>query len=232
MGNTGKIKNQIYLFTMKVLSAFALIAAQVWALFDGDNIEILTSDNWDEKVINDEENAWVVTYYADWCPYCKSFSDEYDLAASDPTLADKKIKFGSVDVMANRDLTKKYEIKRSPTVKVFGKDKTAPEDYVGQRKSADIITYCDGYCTDHGYVILPPEPKFDYNVDAVVGTISAAHKKRVLDAQAAHTTNIYTIESSLPASLESVKSDFATKLEQLSAERYTAMQTAYDEVQK
>ena len=32
---------------MKVLSAFALIAANVYAsLFDGANIETLTSDNW------------------------------------------------------------------------------------------------------------------------------------------------------------------------------------------
>ena len=108
---------------MKLLSSFALIAAQVYSLFAGDNIATLTSGNWQEKVMNDEENAWVITFYADWCPYCKTFDTEYELAAGDPTLANKKVKFGAVDVMANRNLTKQYQIKRSPTVKIFGTDK-------------------------------------------------------------------------------------------------------------
>ena len=76
--------------------------------------------------MQDTENAWVVTFYADWCPYCKTFDAEYELASGDPTLANKKVKFGAIDVMANRDLTKLYQIKRSPTVKIFGIDKQAP----------------------------------------------------------------------------------------------------------
>jgi len=76
----------------------------------------------------------MVTFYADWCPYCKTFDAEYDAASKDGSLKDSRIKFGAVDVMANRDLTKQFGIKRSPTVKIFGHDKAAPEDYLGQRK--------------------------------------------------------------------------------------------------
>ena len=35
---------------MRVLSAFAIIAAQVYALFDTTGVETLTSDNWKELI--------------------------------------------------------------------------------------------------------------------------------------------------------------------------------------
>ena len=145
-------------------------------MFNGDDIVTLTSASWEDTVANDEDNVWVVSFYADWCPYCKTFSDEYDLAAADPALANKKIKFGAVDVMANRDLTKKYEIKRSPTVKIFGTDKATPEDFTGQRKASDLVSFCDGYCEDNEFVEEEVAAKFDYNIDSIVGTISGAHK--------------------------------------------------------
>ena len=131
---------------MRILKALALFAAQVYALFEADGVETLTSENWKELVDDDTDNAWVITFYADWCPYCKTFSDDFGEAVKDPALENKKIKFGAVDVMANRDLTKKFGIKRSPTVKIFGADKEAPEDYSGQRKKADLVTHCADFC--------------------------------------------------------------------------------------
>jgi hypothetical protein len=88
-----------------------------------------------------------------------------------------KIKFGAVDVMANRDITAKYAIKRSPTVKLFGKDKSAPEDYVGQRKSADVITYISDYCKANNFM-APPPAQYVYNVPAVVAAVKAAGDRR------------------------------------------------------
>ena len=137
---------------ISIATSLALVSAQVYALFDSDTVEVLTSDNFAEKVDEDTENAWVVTFYADWCPYCKTFDTEFDNASKDTKLADKKIKFGSVDVMANRDLTSKFGIKRSPTVKLFGTDKAAPTDYLGHRKQDDLVTHCDEFCTENEFV--------------------------------------------------------------------------------
>ena len=165
------------------LVAFAAIATQAFALFK--DVEILTSDNWAETVENDNDHLWMVTFYADWCPYCAPFDTEFTAASTDTLLADKKVKFGSVDVMANRDLTTRYGIKRSPTVKVFGVDKSAPEDYVGQRKQSDLVTYCNDYATEHNFVVPPPEPEFNYiyNIDAVVQSVVSAHESRIAQAE-------------------------------------------------
>lgn len=92
---------------MKLFSfaaSLAVLTAQVLAMFD--NVEQLDSTNWAEKIESDDENAWMVVFYADWCPYCKNFDPEYDAAVKDQSLSGKKVKFGAVDVMANRDLTK------------------------------------------------------------------------------------------------------------------------------
>ena len=131
-------------------ASLAVLAAEVLAMFD--NVEKLDAKNWAQKVENDDKNAWIVTFYADWCPYCKTFDPEYEAASNDTRLKDKLIKFGAVDVMANRDLTKQFGIKRSPTVKIFGHDKDTPEDYLGQRKTKDVVDFVDTFTTKHNFI--------------------------------------------------------------------------------
>lgn len=131
-------------------SALAVLAVETFAMFEG--VEKLTSANWADKVENDKDHAWMVTFYATWCPYCKTFDPELAAAMQDSRISDKKIRFGAVDVMANRDLTQKYGIKRSPTVKMFGHDKSAPEDYLGQRKHIDITDYAEAYANNHNFI--------------------------------------------------------------------------------
>ena len=155
---------------MKLFSfaaGLAILTAEALAMFD--TVEQLKSDNWEDKVKNDKDNAWMVTFYADWCPYCKTFDAEYANAAKDTRLKDKNIRFGAVDVMANRDLTKQFGIKRSPTVKVFGRDKSAPEDYLGQRKQSDVLDYVDSYTTKHNFL---------YDREAEEARIKAEEKAR------------------------------------------------------
>lgn len=167
---------------MKLISftaGLAVLATQAYAaLFD--SITALNSANWATTVENDTANVWMVTFYADWCPYCKAFETEIAAAVSDKTMKGMKVKFGAVDVMASRDLTSKFGIKRSPTVKLFGKDKTAPMDYLGQRKSADVVTYVGDYCTANNYIV-PPPPDYSYNLPTIIATIKAAGDKRNAD---------------------------------------------------
>lgn len=138
---------------MKVFSfasALAIMASQVYALFD--DVEQLTSDNWAEKIDSDGDHLWVVTFYADWCPYCQKFEPELSGAVKELGETDKRVKFGAVDVMEHRDLIAKYGVRRSPTIKVFGADKSTPTDYVGKRHTADLVSYCNDECTTLGYV--------------------------------------------------------------------------------
>ena len=45
----------------------------------------------------------MVTFYADWCPYCKTFDPEYEAASNDTRLKDKLIKFAGKPILAVRD---------------------------------------------------------------------------------------------------------------------------------
>jgi len=50
---------------MKLLSFAAILAAQAFAgLFEDERIIKLTSANWMDTVANDDENVWMVTFYA------------------------------------------------------------------------------------------------------------------------------------------------------------------------
>ena len=103
-------------------------------------------------MLNDDENMWMVTFYANWCPYCKPVYEELNAAKNDYTLMDKKVKFGVIDVMANRDLLKEYDVKQSPSIKVFGADKENPEDYYGLRKASNIVSFINNYAEKQGFV--------------------------------------------------------------------------------
>ena len=93
----------------------------------------LTEYNFRDAVLEDPDNMWFVTFYTDWCPYCKTLDQELFEARDDETIQDKKVKFGVVELMSNKNLMRKYDIKSAPIIKVFGEDKFNPEDYSGRR---------------------------------------------------------------------------------------------------
>lgn len=210
-----------------------MLCAQALALFD--NVNRLDSNNWAEQVENDKDHVWVVSFYADWCPYCKTFDTEFENAMNDPALEGKRIKFGAVNVMDSRDLTTRFGIKRSPTVKIFGADRDAPEDYLGHRKQADVVQYCGDYCQEHGYYTPEPEPvpevkesEYIYNIDAIVNHISGSHDQRIWAANNAHQEEIAGLNGRLESDLYAVKEEFEQRLQELIAARGTALQGAKD----
>ena len=131
-------------------ASLAILATEAFALFE--DVEKLDLGNWVDKIENDEENAWMVTFYADWCHHCKPFSPIFAGLAQDESLKDKKVKFGAVDVMANKQLTTRFGIKRSPTIKIFGEDKMNPDDYLGHRKHDDIVSFVNEYAALNGFI--------------------------------------------------------------------------------
>ena len=108
------------------------------ALFQ--DFDHFTKESFEDVILNDDENMWMVAFYADWCPYCKPVYEELSEAKNDYSLLDKKVKFGVVDVMANRDILNEYDVKQSPSIMVFGVDK-------GRRGLQDESMYglwCEG----------------------------------------------------------------------------------------
>ena len=53
----------------------------------------------------------------------------------------KKVKFGAVDVMKNKDLAIANKIRRAPTVFVYGNDKHHAVEYEGDRKKFSVVNF-------------------------------------------------------------------------------------------
>lgn len=116
---------------------FLLVFVQCsWALYprSSDVVE-LTEANFDRLVIQ-SDNVWIVEFYAPWCGHCQQFVPEYSKAA---TALKGVVKVGAVNADEQKSLGGQYGVRGFPTVKVFGSDKTKPEDFNGQRSSQGLI---------------------------------------------------------------------------------------------
>ena len=114
----------------------------------------LTDDNFDSTVFNDE-NMWLIAFYAPWCGHCKKLLPEWTAAA---TQLRGTVKIAKVDATVHQKLAQKYQIQGYPTIKVFapGKGDKKVEEYQGPRDTSGIVQYALNKLEQFGYV---PETK-------------------------------------------------------------------------
>ena len=114
----------------------------------------LTDDNFDSTVFEDE-NMWLIAFYAPWCGHCKKLLPEWTEAA---TQLRGTVKIAKVDCTTQQKLAQKYQIQGYPTIKVFapGKGDKKVEEYNGPRETAGIVQYALDKLEKFGYV---PETK-------------------------------------------------------------------------
>lgn len=75
------------------------------------------------------------------CGHCKRLEPEWTKAGKKLGSAGP-VRLATVDGTVESDLSKKYDVKGYPTIKVFGKDKSkAPTSYEGQREAKAIVDY-------------------------------------------------------------------------------------------
>jgi protein disulfide-isomerase A6 len=107
----------------------------------GKSVVTLTSENFDELVLNGPE-AWLVEFYAPWCGHCKNLAPEW-ASAADKMKGDGAVKFGAVDATAHAALAQRFDVKGYPTIKQFsggaGKKDSDAKDYTGERKSGALV---------------------------------------------------------------------------------------------
>merc|ERR1712060_571407 len=83
--------------------------------YGSDLLVTLTSDNFEEKIIDNPQPA-IVEFYAPWCGHCKNLAPHYAKAA------DKMkgmVTFGVVDCTDEKDLCAEYSIEGFPTLKTL-----------------------------------------------------------------------------------------------------------------
>ena len=114
----------------------------------------LTDDNFDNTVFNDE-NMWLIAFYAPWCGHCKKLLPEWTAAA---TQLKGTVKIAKVDATVHQKLAQRYQIQGYPTIKVFapGKGDKKVEEYQGPRDTSGIVQYALNALDKYGYV---PETK-------------------------------------------------------------------------
>ena len=119
------------------------------------DVILLTDDNFDSTVFNDE-SMWLIAFYAPWCGHCKKLLPEWTAAA---TQLRGTVKIAKVDATVHQKLAQRYQIQGYPTIKIFspgkGEDKKV-EEYQGPRDTSGIVQYALDKLEKYGYV---PETK-------------------------------------------------------------------------
>jgi protein disulfide-isomerase A1 len=101
-------------------------------------VKIVVGKSWKDYVINSDKEV-LVKFYAPWCGHCKTLAPHYDEAAK--RLANNpNILLVKVDSTENE--VSGVDIQGFPTLKFWGKDKTAdPIDYNGGRDAEGIVQW-------------------------------------------------------------------------------------------
>ena len=119
------------------------------------DVIVLTDDNFDDMIFNDE-SMWLVAFYAPWCGHCQKLLPEWVSAATQLT---GTVKLAKIDATENQKMAQRYQIQGYPTIKIFapgkGKEKTV-EEYQGPRDTSGIVQYALDKLDKFGYV---PETK-------------------------------------------------------------------------
>lgn len=97
----------------------------------------LSDSNFEDKVKNDN-NLWLIEFYAPWCGHCKNLKSDWEQAATE--LRDK-VNVGAVNCDEEKSLCSEYGIKGFPTLFYFGNDKDSPEAYQGDREASSIVEF-------------------------------------------------------------------------------------------
>lgn len=107
--------------------------------------------------MTDTENLWVVAFIDPLCGGCKRLAVEWEKLVTVETVTVRKVKFGYVDISveANKEILQSYTggktVELTPSVFMYGTDKTKPEEYLGEYKMHELELYIGKYCDHHGF---------------------------------------------------------------------------------
>ncbi|GAA0155065.1 chaperone [Lithospermum erythrorhizon] len=118
----------------KILSSLVLLSLLSLAL--GDDVVVLTQDNFDKEV--GQDRGALVEFYAPWCGHCKKLAPEYEKLAASFKKA-KSVLIGKVDCDEHKDLCQKYGVSGYPTIQWFPKGSLEPKKYESAR-TAEALT--------------------------------------------------------------------------------------------
>ena len=109
-------------------------------------------------VMTDQKNLWIVAFINPNCPGCSSLAKEFNKLATYQRNSFRKVKFAFIDTSleSSAEVLEYFtgddkEIEYTPTILVYGRDKTDPIHYRGDLKIAALNVYTTIYCQKYGY---------------------------------------------------------------------------------
>eukprot|EP01036_Dinobryon_divergens_P035866 gene35866-46556_t len=115
---------------------------------------------------------WFVKFYAPWCGHCKTLAPAWEEIAQSLL---GEVNVAKVDVPANQDLGRRFEIKGFPTLKLFSKGKSYT--YKGKRDAESLIAFAKGgYKDAEEEKVEPPKGFFGEIIDVFSGAAKRAYK--------------------------------------------------------
>ncbi|KAK6915662.1 Endoplasmic reticulum resident protein 29, C-terminal [Dillenia turbinata] len=108
------------------------------------NVVVLTTDNFDEVVL-DETKDVLVEFYAPWCGHCKNLAPTYEKVAT-AFQSEKDVVIANLDADKYKDLAEKYGVSGYPTLKFFPKTNKAGEEYDAGRDLDDFVNFINEKC--------------------------------------------------------------------------------------
>ena len=101
------------IFVTIVFFVCSRLASAEVILLNDENFEHLT-----QASTGATTGDWLVKFYAPWCGHCKNMEGLYAEVAD---ILDGEINVANVDVTANRDLGKRFDVKGFPTIKFISR---------------------------------------------------------------------------------------------------------------
>ena len=109
-------------------------------------ISFLNDKNIDKVLKDKKDDIWMVKFGAPWCKHCVNMKGDWAKAAKQ---LDGKVRFADIDVSANADIAKRFDIKYLPEIRYFkgdvetGSEVSAKDfsKYDGSRKADEIIAF-------------------------------------------------------------------------------------------
>lgn len=123
---------------MQIIVVVMVIAYASAAFYtESSGVVNLDSKNFKKEVLDSNE-LWMVEFYAPWCGHCQALKPTWEKVAKS---FKGIVKFGAVDMDANRDVGAPYDIKGFPTIKFFGTNKIKPQSYESGRDDNSISEF-------------------------------------------------------------------------------------------
>jgi hypothetical protein len=109
------------------------------------------------NIVSDTKNAYVVAYIDPSCPDCLALEPEFAKVVMSDDMVTRRVHFGYVDITedGSRDILDNFvtgaSIESTPTIYVYGQDKTKPTMYEGEFKAKDIVNFTTKFADTFGF---------------------------------------------------------------------------------